>query len=332
MIRLYCEYEFTFTNADRRRCGKGCIPVRKKVCVITGANAGIGKQAAIQMARAGYTVVMGCRSRERGEAALADIQQQSGSGDVALLLVDVSLMESVRQFAEEVLRRFPVIDVLIHNAAIFDVSQKQAVWTAEGHETVWMTNHINPVYLTDLLLSALAQSENGRILTVASKGLLAVPGLKVDLRDPEFTKRKFSMAKAYYQSKRAQIMFTLYLAEKLENTNITVNCIRVPAVRVGIARHPNLSGFTKWVYKQKSKQALSPEAMAAVYTYLATSDDVKTLTGRYFDENCQQVQPNAYTRKKENIRAVVSLTYQYLNRRKADEPKEEPALAQGNVL
>ena len=306
--------------------------MRKKVCVITGANAGIGKQAAIQMAKAGYTVVMACRSRERGEAALAEVQKQSGSSDVALLLVDLSLMESVKRFAEEVLQRFAVIDVLIHNAAIFDVSQKQAVRTAEGHETVWMTNHVNPVYLTDLLLDALTKSENGRILTVASKGLLAVPGLKVDLQDPEFTTRKFKMATAYYQSKRAQIMFTFYLAEKLKNTNVTVNCIRVPAVRVDIGRHPNLSAFTKWVYKQKSKKALPPEAMAVVYTYLATSDDVKTVTGRYFDENRRQVQPNAYTRSKENIRAVVSLTYQYLNRRKADEPKEEPALAQGNVL
>ncbi len=144
--------------------------MRRKVCLITGANAGIGKQAAIRIAKAGYYVVMGCRSRERGEAALADVKEQSGSGDVALIQVDMSRMESISRFAQEVLRRFEAVDVLIHNAAVFDITQKKAVFTEEGHETVWMTNHAGPVYLTDLLLDALAKSGGGRILTVASKG------------------------------------------------------------------------------------------------------------------------------------------------------------------
>ncbi len=126
------------------------------------------------------------------------------------------------------------------------------------------------------------------------------------------------MAKAYYQSKRAQIMYTYYLAEKLKNTGITVNCIRVPAVKVDLRRYANLSAFTQWVYRQKSKRALTPEKMAETYAWLATSNEVRGVTGKYFDENRRQVNANAYTRKQENIRAVISLTYQTMNRRKPD--------------
>ncbi|MEX1378268.1 MAG: SDR family NAD(P)-dependent oxidoreductase [Eubacteriales bacterium] len=286
--------------------------MNKKLCVITGANSGIGKQAAIQMAEAGYHVVIGCRSKERGEKALAEIKQTSGSQDVDLILVDLSLKSSTKDFADEIIKKYDAVDVLIHNAAIFDISQKQANITSEGYESVWMTNHINPIYLTDLLLDNLKASENGRVITVSSKGLLAMPNLKVDLADPEFKNKKFNMTKAYYQSKRAQVMFTYYLADKLKDTNVTVNCVRVTAVKVDISRHPNISGFTKWVYAQKSKQAISPEDMAKTYTYLATSEDVKNTTGKYFDEKNKQVKSNKYTYEKENIDAVMELSEKYI--------------------
>ena len=285
--------------------------VNKKVCIITGANAGIGKQAAIQMARAGYCVVMGCRSPERGEKALAEVRQVSQSDDVLLMHVDLSLIASVKRFAREVTKRFDTVDVLIHNAAVFDISQKQAVITSEGYESVWMTNHVNPVYLTELLLEPLKRSGNGRIITVASKGLLAMPGLQVDLKDPEFKTRKFSMAKAYYQSKRAQIMFTYFLADMLRDTNITVNCVRVTAVKIDLSRHPGLSPFTKWVYRQKSKRSITPEEMAKTYVYLATSDEVRHVTGKYFDEKNKQVKSNPYTCDRDAINAVMELTRRY---------------------
>jgi NAD(P)-dependent dehydrogenase (short-subunit alcohol dehydrogenase family) len=287
--------------------------VNKKVCIITGANSGIGKQAAIQMAKAGYHVVLGCRSKERGETALAEVKQASSCGDAEVMQIDLSLKASTKRFAQEIKDQFDVVDVLILNAAVFDITQKQAVITAEGYESVWMTNHVNAVYLTDLLLNSLKKSENGRIITIASKGLLAMPGLKVDLEDPEFKRRKFNMTKAYYQSKRAQIMFTYALAEKLKHTNVTVNCIRVPAVQIDISRHPELSAFTKWMYRQKSKRSITPEEMARTYTYLATSDAVRHVTGKYFDENNHQVNSNAYTHDQDMIDAVMVLTYQYLD-------------------
>lgn len=284
----------------------------KKLCIITGANSGIGKQSAIQMAQSGYHVIIGCRSKERGEKALEEIKKESKSTSVELILLDLSLKSSTKNFAHKINSMYNVVDVLIHNAAVFDISQKEAITTSEGYESVWMTNHINPVYLTNLLIDRLKASENGRVITVSSKGLLAMPNLKVNLNDPEFKNRKFSMTKAYYQSKRAQVMYTYYLADKLKDTNVTVNCVRVTAVKIDISRHPELSKFTKWVYKQKSKQSITPYEMAKTYTFLATNDEITSVSGKYFDENSNQVKSNKYTCDRDNINAVMKLTNNYL--------------------
>jgi len=284
----------------------------KKLCIITGANSGIGKQSAIQMAQSGYHVIIGCRSKERGEKALEEIKKESKSTSVELILLDLSLKSSTKNFAHKINSMYNVVDVLIHNAAVFDISQKEAITTSEGYESVWMTNHINPVYLTNLLIDRLKASENGRVITVSSKGLLAMPNLKVNLNDPEFKNRKFSMTKAYYQSKRAQVMYTYYLADKLKDTNVTVNCVRVTAVKIDISRHPELSKFTKWVYKQKSKQSITPYEMAKTYTFLATNDEITSVSGKYFDENSNQVKSSKYTYNRDNINAVMKLTNNYL--------------------
>jgi len=119
-----------------------------KTCLITGANAGIGKAAAVQMAQKGYRVIMACRSVERGQSALFDVKKQSGSSDVSLLTVDMSLQSSIRHMARQFYETYDALDVLISNAAAFDISQKQAIKTAEGIESVWATNHLGPIRST----------------------------------------------------------------------------------------------------------------------------------------------------------------------------------------
>lgn len=285
----------------------------KKLCIITGANAGIGKQSAIQMASEGYHVIIGCRNKERGEAALKEIIEVSKSSAVELIMLDLSLKSSTKNFADEVMKRYDSIDVLIHNAAVFDISQKKAIYTEEGLETVWMINHINPIYLTYLLLDRIKAAEQGRILTISSQGLLAKPFLKVDLDDPEFRNRKFNMTNAYYQSKRAQVMFTYYLAEQLKDSNVTVNSIRVTAVQIDISRHPDISGFMKWAYEQKSKKSITPQEMAKTYTYLATDNDLSNVTGKYYNEKNKQISSNSYSMDKENIKSVMDLSFTYVD-------------------
>jgi NAD(P)-dependent dehydrogenase (short-subunit alcohol dehydrogenase family) len=288
--------------------------VDKKICIVTGANSGIGKQAAIQMAEKGYQVIIGCRNKERGEKALKEIIEVSKSSSVEFIQLDLSLKSCTKNFADEVIKRYERIDVLIHNAAIFDIAQKKAMYTAEGHETVWMINHINPIYLTYLLLDRLKAAEQGRIITISSKGLLAKPFLKVDLKDPEYRDKKFNMTNAYYQSKRAQVMFTYYLADQLKDTKVTVNSIRVTAVKIDISRYPNISRVMKWAYKQKSKKSITPQQMAKTYTYLASMDEVSNITGKYYDEKNNQVKSNKYSMNAENIKAVMDLSFTFIDK------------------
>ena len=286
--------------------------MENKTCLITGANSGIGKQAAIQLAKAGFRVFVGARNRGRGLSALKDVKMQSESDAVELLEIDLSSKKSVKDAASELKERLNHLDVLIHNAADFDIARKEATKSVDGIETIWATNHIGPVLLTNLTLDLLKESEQGRIITIASKGLLMHPNLTVDLKDPEFNFRKFSVPKAYYQSKLAQIMYTYWLADQLKNTTVTANCIRVTNVKVDVSRYPDISAFMKWVYKLKSKSALSPEKMAQTYTWLAVGPELANITGKYFNEKKQEVQALAYSRKKENIEALMNLSMQYL--------------------
>lgn len=285
----------------------------EKICIITGANSGIGKAAAIQIAQAGHRVILACRNPGRGEGALQDICKQSESDAVELMTVDMSLRSSIRAFADAFRAKYDRLDVLIHNAAAFDTSRKEPAFTEEESESIWATNHLGPVLLTDLLLDSIKRSEQGRIITISSKGLIAYPFLKVNLEDPEFRKRKFSVQRAYYQSKLAQVMYTYWLADKLRGTAVTVNSIRVTNVKIDVdSRYPDISRLARMSYALKSSFAITPEEMARTYTYLALSDEASGTTGAYFDDPTHKVSSSGYSRDKENIERVMNLTMTYL--------------------
>lgn len=285
----------------------------KKVCMITGANSGIGKAACVQMMKKGYHVVMACRSIQRGAEALEDVKRQSGSNAAELLVVDMSLQSSIRKAVREFKAKHEALDVLISNAAAFDLSQKAPVKTAEGIESVWAANQLGPVLLVDELLDSLKNSPQARIIIVASQGLVMHPSLKVDIDDPEFEKRRYKVSKPYYQSKLAQVMYTYWLADKLKDTDITVNCVRVTSVKIDINRYPNLSKVAKLAYSVKSKKSISPEQMAETYVWLATEPELDRVTGKYFDHHNQTVDSSAYSKEPQQIEAVMKRTYEYFS-------------------
>lgn len=283
-----------------------------KTCLITGGNSGIGKQAAIQLAQSGFYVIIGVRNLDRGATALAEIKEKSDTNSIELLQIDMSSRKSIIDAAHALNKKVDELDVLIHNAADFDIARKKPEQSVDGIETIWATNHLGPVLLTNSVMDLIKKSEQGRIITIASQGLVMYPKLSVDLKDPEFKARKFSVPKAYYQSKIAQVMYTYWLAKQLADLAITVNCIRVTNVKVDINRYPSISGFMKFMYSIKSRFAMSPEEMAKTYTYLASSSEVEKTTGKYFNEKNKLVTSSAYSLDKANIAAVMELTSQYL--------------------
>ena len=286
--------------------------MNRKICLITGANSGIGKEAAILIAQQDYKVIIACRNPEKGNKALSDIKRLCCNDSVELKIVDMSLQESIENLSKELHNEYERIDVIIHNAAFFDLTQKERFITKEGIESVWATNHIGPVLFNKLILDLLKNSDNGRIITISSKGLLAKPFLEINFNDPELLKGKFNVVKAYYQSKLAQIMYSLWLSKELEDTKITVNSIRVPAVRVDLSKYPKLPGLLKKIYKFKSKFSLSPIKMAETYKYLSTSEEVKNRSGEYFNEKNETVKFSNYQKNWNEIEKLMELSLKYI--------------------
>ena len=137
-----------------------------KTCLVTGANAGIGKATARGLAKMGATVVMVCRSRERGEVALAEITRESGNDSVFLLLADLSSQTAIRNLAADFTAAYPRLHVLINNAGII---AKRRTLTEDGLETQFAVNHLAYFLLTNLLLETLKASAPARIINVSSK-------------------------------------------------------------------------------------------------------------------------------------------------------------------
>ncbi|MEJ5223675.1 MAG: SDR family NAD(P)-dependent oxidoreductase [Anaerolineales bacterium] len=272
--------------------------LENKTIVITGANSGIGKAASIQLAQMGAQVIMLCRSAERGAAALEEVRQAANSNRVALILVDMSEQASVRRAAQEFLSRHDRLHVLIHNAANFDHRLKKPVLTSDGVETVFATNHVNIVLLTQLLLPMLKASAPSRIITVASKGLITYPFLDIEF-DNLNGEKKFSMQHAYYHAKQAQVMYTFDLAERLKGSGVTVHCVRVGNVAIPDTRLDHLPAWMVKLYHAKRKFALTPEKMAETYTWLATDPALENVTGGYWDAPWKPVKANknAYNRQ-----------------------------------
>ena len=269
-----------------------------KTIIITGANSGIGKAAAIQLAEMGANVVMACRSLERGSAALNEVKQRSGNDAVELLQVDMSSQASIRQFAEAFLFAHSRLDVLIHNAANFDLALKKPVLTTDGVETIFATNHVGVFLLTNLLLNVLKASAPSRVITVASKGLMLYPSLDIEF-DNLNGERKYNPQHAYYHSKLAQVMYTYDLGERLAGTGVTVNCVRVGNVALADDRLQNIPGFLKKIYAIKKSMSLAPEQMARTYVYLAADPALRDVTGGYWDEHNQQGKSNAHSYRRE---------------------------------
>jgi NAD(P)-dependent dehydrogenase (short-subunit alcohol dehydrogenase family) len=197
-----------------------------KVIIVTGANAGIGRETARGLAKAGHTVIMVCRNVPAGVQVREEIVAQTGKQAVTVMKGDLSSQQSIHQFAADFTAQYPRLDVLINNPANFDHTLKKPTLTEDGVEVIFATNHLGPFLLTNLLLERLKTSVPARVLTVASQGLMTYPFLSIEF-DNLNGRQKFSAQHAYYHSKIAQVMFTFDLAQRLQGTGVTVNCIRV---------------------------------------------------------------------------------------------------------
>ena len=272
-----------------------------KRVLITGGNSGIGYQVAKQLAEKGWSVTLFCRREEAAEQAREKIRQQTGNPHIDYILVDLSDMKSVREAAEQYIQKEDVLDVLINNAADFDLSVKKPILTKDGLEKQFATNVAAPFLLSILLKGLLEKSKSGRIINISSQGLILYPFMKLDFENLSGQKH-YSPAKTYYQNKLALLMLSLYMRKHWKG--IKVQAIRVTNVKVDMRRYNHLSAFMKNLYKIKSKLSISPEEMAKVYTALSTEDRYE---GFLYDEKCKEVKANAPAYEEEEQEKLYSL-------------------------
>src|SRR5882724_4072145 len=248
--------------------------MKGKTCVVTGTTSGIGKETAVALAAAGARVAIVCRTRDKGEPALAEIRQRSG-GAVDLFVADFASQRAVRALAVRLAAALPRVDVLVNNAGLI---MDERVLTEDGLETTFAVNHIGYFLLARLLQPKLCASAPARIVNVASRAHRSGTLRFDDLMGA----RAYDGWKAYAQSKLANIVFTYELARRLAGTGVSANCLHpgVVASNFGKAGPPLLRAAVR-LFGPFFK---TPARGAATSIYLASSPEVEGVSGKYFVE------------------------------------------------
>ena len=179
-----------------------------KLAIVTGANSGIGFEAARELARRGAHVILACRSQARGDEAVAKIRAELPAAEVELIRLDLADLDQVREFADAIHQRFDRLDLLINNAGVMI---PPASTTKQGFELQLGVNHLGHFALTGLLLDRLLATPGARVVNVASQ---AHRQGKIDFDDLDWQKRRYVPMLAYGQSKLANLLFTFELARK----------------------------------------------------------------------------------------------------------------------
>src|SRR5437764_7326195 len=229
-----------------------------KICMVTGANSGIGKATALELAQMGASVVMVCRDRARGEEARSEITTKSSNNAVDLLQADLSSQQSIRQLVETFQQHYTHLHVLINNAGASFPGRRE---TVDGLEMTFAVNYLAPFLLTNLLLDRLTASAPARIVNVSSNSHKAG---YIQLDDLQEVKRYRPM-RVYGQAKLAVVLFTYELSRRLQGTGVTANCLHPGFVATNFAQSDVGPAF-RLLVKLIANFGTSPESGAKTCT------------------------------------------------------------------
>jgi NAD(P)-dependent dehydrogenase (short-subunit alcohol dehydrogenase family) len=245
-----------------------------KVCMVTGATAGIGQAAAMLLAQHGATVVGVGRNPAKNEFSTTMIKDQTGNPSVEYLLADLSSQEEISTLAQQFQNKYDRLDVLVNNAGATFGERLESV---DGIEMTFALNHLGYFLLTKLLSNILEASAPSRVINVSSS--LHKLG-KINFDDIPF-KSGYARSKAYQRSKLANIAFTYELARLFSNQKVTVNAMNPGLVATNVGQTAGgISAKAKGLVDKIA--GLTPEEGAQTIIYLATSPEVNGVTGRYF--------------------------------------------------
>lgn len=252
----------------------------RRTCLITGTTHGIGLETTRVLAQANHQVLMGCRDLKRAALVKDHLIRTTGNPDIHVVPLDLASQRSIRECAARILDVTDALHLLINNAGMMSPRLRMS---ADGVELTFATNHLGPFLLSELLLERLQASAPSRIVNVASavhrRGTtdFASPG------------GPYRAMRAYARSKLANVAYTLELAERLQGTGVTVNCLHPGVVATNIFQTGN--PLLRWGAELAKRFMLSPERGAATTLYLALSPEMEGITGRYLDEHQRVAEP-----------------------------------------
>ena len=248
-------------------------PMAGRTVLVTGGSGGIGRATALGLAAMGADLAITGRDRRRTEDAAREIRA-AGHGQVDVFVADLSCLSQVRRLAGEVRQSLSRIDVLVNNAGGYWHTRHV---TADGLERTFAVNHLAPFLLTSLLLDRLTDSAPARVVTVSSN-VQAIG--RIDFEDLQ-GERSYSGARAYNQSKLANVLFTYELARRLQGTLVTANALHPGVVRTSFgAEDPGGAQRLFTPFMRPFMKA--PGRGAATSIHLASAPDLEQVTGRYF--------------------------------------------------
>uniref|UniRef100_A0A3Q3WD36 Uncharacterized protein n=1 Tax=Mola mola TaxID=94237 RepID=A0A3Q3WD36_MOLML len=274
-VILLAAYIFRHVVVKGQMCTSSA-QLHGKTAIVTGSNTGIGKMTAVDLAKRGARVILACRSRERGEAALQDVRRESGSSRVVFMQLDLASLKSVRSFAENFLKAESRLDLLINNAGVYMSGR-----TEDGLGLMFGVNHIGHFLLTNLLLDRLKQCGPSRVVNVSSMahnfGKINFDCLNTH-KALRFGTSFFEVLQGYSDSKLCNILFTHELAKRLQGTKVTCYSL-----------HPgqwNTSPVFQWVAMPLIAFFFKNTVQGAQSTlHCAVQEGLEPLSGRYFS-NC----------------------------------------------
>lgn len=262
-----------------------------KLVLITGANSGIGKAAALRFALEGYKVVMACRNLKSGLEARNEIIEKSENQMIALMQVDMSSFKSIKNFCNQFTGRFPKLDILIHNAGYFSHGEKEYQLSQDGIEMNFATNTFGPFLMSILLKYQLSKSDDPRILHACSTNIkhFLDPKRAIDFDNlcaEKIDEQPYNDYKFYGDSKMGLMMLTIKMAEVLKKDAIKVNAVLIPGIRQSKASRRKFKG-RKWRLAASVMQPFlpTPDKMADVYFHVCTSGPFTDVSGRLVNIN-----------------------------------------------
>ncbi len=241
-----------------------------KIAIITGSTSGIGRIAAIELAKKGMKLVLPVRNIEKGERLLSDIAAATGQQDAVLMPCHLDSFDSIRQFVHDFRQVDGKLHLLINNAGVLETKRRLS---KDGIELNFAVNYLSHFLLTTSLLDMIRESAPARIVNVSS---IAHHAACMRLHDPE-REKGWDCIRSYAQSKLAIILFTRKLDNMLRGSGVTVNCLHPGFVNTRL-----YDKMPSWLTRLLSPLMISPEKGAGTLVYLATSPEVEGIGGEYF--------------------------------------------------